>query len=99
MLGFGGGLHPVFLAVLLAIVLIIFGPGKLPELGGAIGRSIKEFRRASNDLTDEVRQAMEKKGREKLYPSSPETADAEARPSERDSSESADKPDTSSPQK
>ncbi len=50
-------LHPLFLIVLLAIVLIVFGPGKLPELGGAIGRGIKEFRKATTDLTDEVKAA------------------------------------------
>ena len=31
--------HPLWLIILLAIVLIIFGPGKLPELGGAVGRA------------------------------------------------------------
>ncbi|MGH7866522.1 MAG: twin-arginine translocase TatA/TatE family subunit, partial [Candidatus Dormibacteraceae bacterium] len=52
------GIHPVFLIILLAIVLIIFGPGKLPELGGAVGRSMKEFRKASSDLGDQVRDAI-----------------------------------------
>jgi sec-independent protein translocase protein TatA len=45
------GLHPVYLIVLLAIVLIIFGPGKLPELGSAIGRGINEFRKTSDEIT------------------------------------------------
>lgn len=49
------GLHPAYLIILLAIVLIIFGPGKLPELGGAVGRGIREFRKASNEITDEVK--------------------------------------------
>ncbi len=35
------------LLILLVIVLIFFGVGKLPELGGAIGKSLTEFRRAS----------------------------------------------------
>lgn len=34
-------------AILLVIVLIVFGVGRLPEVGGAIGRSIREFREAS----------------------------------------------------
>lgn len=38
-------------AILLVIVLIIFGVGKLPEIGGAIGKSIREFREASRDET------------------------------------------------
>jgi sec-independent protein translocase protein TatA len=53
--------HPLWLIILLAIVLIIFGPGKLPELGGAVGRGIREFRKASNDITSEVRSSMEAK--------------------------------------
>ena len=54
------GIHPVFLIIVLAIVLIIFGPGKLPELGGAIGRSMREFRKASSDLSDQVKDAIHK---------------------------------------
>jgi sec-independent protein translocase protein TatA len=53
--------HPFWLIILLAIVLIIFGPGKLPELGGAVGRGIREFRKASNDITSEVRSSMEQR--------------------------------------
>ncbi|MDQ5988556.1 MAG: Sec-independent protein translocase protein TatAd [Syntrophus sp. SKADARSKE-3] len=32
--------------IILVIALVIFGPGKLPEIGGAIGRGIKDFKRA-----------------------------------------------------
>lgn len=39
---------------LLIVVLIIFGPGKLPQIGGAVGTAIKEFRKATNELKDEV---------------------------------------------
>ena len=38
------------LIVILVIALIIFGPRKLPELGRSLGKSIAEFKRASNDL-------------------------------------------------
>ena len=34
------------IVIILVIVLIIFGAGKLPQIGGAIGKSIKEFRKA-----------------------------------------------------
>lgn len=37
------------LLLILLIVIIIFGAGKLPEIGGALGRGIKEFRQATKD--------------------------------------------------
>lgn len=42
------------LLIILAVVILIFGVGKLPEVGGALGKGIKEFRRsASADDEDE----------------------------------------------
>jgi sec-independent protein translocase protein TatA len=38
------------LIVIMVIALIIFGPRKLPELGRSLGRSLNEFKRASNEL-------------------------------------------------
>ena len=46
---------PWELILLLVIVLIIFGPGKLPDIGNAIGRGIREFRKASNEIEESVR--------------------------------------------
>jgi len=43
------------LILLLVIILIIFGPGRLPDIGNAVGKGIREFRRASSDLEDSVR--------------------------------------------
>jgi len=47
------------LLVIFVIALIVFGPRKLPELGRSLGRSINEFKRASNEprstLDDEIR--------------------------------------------
>jgi sec-independent protein translocase protein TatA len=40
------------LIVILAIVLVIFGAGKLPQIGDALGRSIRNFKRASNGSDD-----------------------------------------------
>jgi sec-independent protein translocase protein TatA len=42
------------LILVLVLALIIFGPGKLPELGKAVGKTIKEFRRSSKEIIDEV---------------------------------------------
>ena len=40
---------PMELIIILFIVLIIFGVGRLTDIGGALGRSIKEFRKATTD--------------------------------------------------
>ena len=41
-------LGPLELVIILVIVLLIFGAGKLPQIGGAIGKSLKEFRKAKD---------------------------------------------------
>lgn len=50
-----GAISPLHLILLLVVVLIIFGPGKLPEVGEALGRGIREFRKASGDLEGAIR--------------------------------------------
>jgi len=52
------GMGPMELAVILVIALIIFGPGKLPEIGAAIGRSIRDFRAATRELTSEFEETI-----------------------------------------
>lgn len=42
-----GALQPGHLIVILVIVLLIFGPGKLPELGKAMGEGLKELKKAT----------------------------------------------------
>ncbi|HIQ05585.1 MAG TPA: twin-arginine translocase TatA/TatE family subunit [Anaerolineae bacterium] len=44
-----GSLGPTELIIILVIVIIIFGVGRLPEVGGALGRSIREFRKATQE--------------------------------------------------
>ncbi|HUN54463.1 MAG TPA: twin-arginine translocase TatA/TatE family subunit [Smithella sp.] len=46
---FEGLMQPMHLVIILAIVLIIFGPGKLPELGGSLGKAIRGFKQAMNE--------------------------------------------------
>jgi sec-independent protein translocase protein TatA len=53
------GLHWSYIAILLVVVLIIFGPGRLPELGGAVGKAMREFRKATSELTNEVTTAAQ----------------------------------------
>lgn len=47
--------------IILVIVLIIFGAGKLPQIGGAIGKSIREFRKAKGGLEGEEKEKAESK--------------------------------------
>lgn len=48
--------------VILVIVFIVFGAGKLPEIGGAIGRGIKNFKKATQEPDEiDVTPAAEKK--------------------------------------
>jgi sec-independent protein translocase protein TatA len=46
------GFHPVELVALLAIVLLIFGPKKLPEMGASIGKSIKAFQKGMKEINE-----------------------------------------------
>jgi len=43
---FEGLFQPMHLILILAIALVVFGPGKLPELGKGLGNSIREFKKA-----------------------------------------------------
>jgi sec-independent protein translocase protein TatA len=45
-------LGPAEVIIILVIVLIVFGVGRLPEVGGALGQSIREFRRAQEGLDE-----------------------------------------------
>jgi sec-independent protein translocase protein TatA len=47
-----GLLSPTHLVIILVIVLILFGPGKLPELGKGLGKGIKEFKDAMRSSMD-----------------------------------------------
>jgi TatA/E family protein of Tat protein translocase len=46
---------PVELAIIVIIALIVVGPGKLPDVGAALGKSIREFRKAATDVKDSTR--------------------------------------------
>jgi sec-independent protein translocase protein TatA len=52
-------IHWFWILALLVVVLIIFGPGRLPELGGAVGRAMREFRKATTEMTDEMKKSVE----------------------------------------
>ena len=46
---------PLELVIILVIALVILGPGKLPDVGASLGKSIREFRKASSDVQESVR--------------------------------------------
>jgi sec-independent protein translocase protein TatA len=48
------GLSPAHLLIILVIALIVIGPGKLPEVGAAIGKSIREFQKASGGMSGDI---------------------------------------------
>lgn len=55
-IGMGG------LIVILILALIIFGPNRLPELGSAFGKTIREFKTATHDLLDDEKKDPSNKG-------------------------------------
>jgi sec-independent protein translocase protein TatA len=63
------------LIIIFVIALIIFGPRKLPELGRSLGRSLSEFKKASNELRstleEEIRIEEQKEAAVKAQPASP----------------------------
>jgi len=46
------------------VIVLLFGAKKLPEIGSALGKAIREFRRAGKDMKDEVNDAIKDKGDE-----------------------------------
>ena len=54
--GFFGGWEIV---LILAVVLILFGAKKLPELAKGLGQGIKEFKKATNEVSNEINSAMD----------------------------------------
>ncbi|MED3624067.1 twin-arginine translocase TatA/TatE family subunit [Neobacillus thermocopriae] len=58
------------LILILVLALIIFGPNKLPEIGRAFGRSIREFKNAAdgitNDIKNEIKEEIKESNKEKV---------------------------------
>ncbi len=44
------------LLLILVIILIFFGPARLPEIGAAIGRALKEFKKAASDIEHDIKE-------------------------------------------
>ncbi len=59
------------LMIIFVIALIIFGPRKLPELGRSMGRSLSEFKRASNELRSTLDEEIRIEEKDSTEPASP----------------------------
>jgi sec-independent protein translocase protein TatA len=61
--------------LILALVLILFGAKKLPELAKGLGSGIKEFKKATREVTDEVHNSMDETPAPKRLPPQPQPVD------------------------
>jgi sec-independent protein translocase protein TatA len=53
------GLGAPELIVILVVALLVFGPGRLPEIGGALGKGIRDFRKAFEGADKEATEKLE----------------------------------------
>ena len=54
------GIQPLHIAIIVAVALLIFGPKRLPEIGRYIGKTITEFRHGTQELTESLREEVNK---------------------------------------
>jgi TatA/E family protein of Tat protein translocase len=52
------GMGPMELVVIMVLALVVFGPGKLPEIAGQVGRMVRDFKRATGDMSSEFTKAF-----------------------------------------
>jgi len=52
------GIGPGELMLIMVMALIIFGPGKMPEIGAGLGKAIREFRRTTSEITEQFTREM-----------------------------------------
>jgi len=62
--------------IILVIALIVFGPRKLPELGRSLGKSLGEFKRASNDLRNTLDEEIRIEDKQSVKDNSSEKSEA-----------------------
>jgi len=65
---FGPGFGWPEALIILSVVLIVFGVGKLPQVGGALGKGLREFRRGKAGLIEEIEEEEEEEEEETPKP-------------------------------
>lgn len=62
------GLQPTHLIIIAVVALIIFGPSRLPEIGRAVGKTLKEFQAATKEATQSFSEEVQQKSVEAAKP-------------------------------
>ena len=52
------GMGPLELMLILVLALVVFGPGKLPEIAGQVGKAVRDFRRTTSELSGEFNRTL-----------------------------------------
>lgn len=52
------GLGPPEILLILVLALLLFGPKRLPEMGKAVGKAIKEFKKATSDVEEQIKKEV-----------------------------------------
>lgn len=79
MLGFIGGIGPQELIIIFLIVLLLFGGKKIPEIARGLGKGMKEFKKARDDIRDSIEKDADEKAqagegkKEQQHNASPES--------------------------
>jgi len=70
-----GRIGPMELILILVIALVIFGPKKLPEIGKAVGNAIREFKKHSSKVSEDLEDAVTGANEEPKIESAKKTKD------------------------
>jgi TatA/E family protein of Tat protein translocase len=73
---------PVELIIVLVIALLVIGPRRLPEMGNAVGKTIREFRKASSDISEATSLESDSKAAPATTPAAAAPAAAPSPPAE-----------------